>query len=146
MLEVGVALLGAGVAFAAVLRAGPALLGLGRTMVGVLLVGALGEAVGLPTTVLVGALGVLLACFWVALSPARSLRTVPAVDEQGPPVGPRTQPPLRFLTSIPLSERSPLSARWGAAEGDRQSRRASPCGCHRGGGRQSRRGPVRPTA
>ena len=49
----------------------------GAVPIGAFIGGMLGEALGLPTTVLVGALGVLLAFLWVALSPARSLRSLP---------------------------------------------------------------------
>ena len=54
----------------------------GAAPIGAFVGGMLGEALGLPTTVLVGALGVLLAFLWVALSPARSLRSLP---EPAPP-------------------------------------------------------------
>ena len=44
---------------------------------GAVLGGALGEAIGLQATAAVAGLGVLLAFLWVALSPARSLRSLP---------------------------------------------------------------------
>ncbi len=66
----------------------------GAVPVGAFVGGALGEAVGLRATVLVGALGVLLAFLWVALSPARSLRSLPAESEPSPPAdSSRTMPP-----------------------------------------------------
>lgn len=46
--------------------------------VGSLLGGGLGEAIGLSTTLAVGAVGVLLASLWLLLSPIRSLRELPA--------------------------------------------------------------------
>jgi hypothetical protein len=67
----------------------------GAVPIGAFVGGALGQAVGLPTTVLVGALGVLLAFFWVALSPARSLRTLPAADEPGASEGAAGHPTAR---------------------------------------------------
>ncbi len=72
----------------------------GAVPIGAFVGGMLGEALGLPTTVLVGALGVLLAFLWVALSPARSLRSLPepapppdqVPESRGPagPAGPRS--------------------------------------------------------
>jgi predicted MFS family arabinose efflux permease len=57
----------------------------GTAPLGALLGGVLGEAVGLRATAVVAGLGVLLAFLWVALSPVRSLRTLPTEAEPSAP-------------------------------------------------------------
>jgi MFS family permease len=56
---------------------------LGAALVGSLLGGLMGNSIGVRTTLVVGALGSLLSTLWLAMSPIRPLRTVPA-----PPVEP----------------------------------------------------------
>ena len=57
---------------------------LGPPLVGALAGGALGDALGLRATVLLGAVGQLVPCLWLYLSPVRSLRQPPA--NRPPPV------------------------------------------------------------
>jgi MFS family permease len=57
---------------------------LGPPLVGALAGGALGDALGLRATVLLGAVGQLAPCLWLYLSPVRSLRQPPA--DRPPPV------------------------------------------------------------
>ena len=52
--------------------------------IGALVGGFLGEFIGLRPTLLVGALGSLLAIFWVYFSPVRALREVPDSAEEAP--------------------------------------------------------------
>ena len=58
----------------------------GTAPLGAVLGGALGEAIGLRATAVVAGLGVLLAFLWVALSPVRSLRSLP-VEARAIPAG-----------------------------------------------------------
>jgi predicted MFS family arabinose efflux permease len=65
----------------------------GTVPLGAFLGGVLGEAIGLRALGVVAAVGVVLAALWVALSPVRSLRTLPEAQpgpEDGPPAGPVT--------------------------------------------------------
>jgi predicted MFS family arabinose efflux permease len=54
----------------------------GVTPFGALAGGLLGSTIGLRPTLLIAALGVLLAFAWVAASPVRPLATVPEAAEQ----------------------------------------------------------------
>jgi len=56
----------------------------GAPVVGALLGGALGEAIGLRPTLVVGALGQVLPALWLIFSPVRSLRTHPAPVKDAP--------------------------------------------------------------
>jgi predicted MFS family arabinose efflux permease len=58
----------------------------GTAPLGAVLGGALGEAIGLQATAVVAGVGVLLAFLWVALSPARSLRSLTAEPDSATPV------------------------------------------------------------
>jgi predicted MFS family arabinose efflux permease len=57
----------------------------GTIPIGSLVGGALGEAVGLRPTLVVGAAGALLALLWVLFSPVRSLREPPAFAQEPAP-------------------------------------------------------------
>jgi MFS family permease len=57
----------------------------GPALVGALVGGASGDALGLRTTVLLGAVGQLVPCLWLYLSPVRSLRWLPPPPEGPPP-------------------------------------------------------------
>ena len=48
---------------------------------GALLGGVLGEAIGLPSTLVVGTLGVAFAAVWLLLSPVRAVREAPSAAE-----------------------------------------------------------------
>jgi MFS family permease len=54
--------------------------GLGAVVVGSLLGGVLGERIGVPATMVVGACGGVLAFVWLLLSPLRTLRELPQVN------------------------------------------------------------------
>jgi predicted MFS family arabinose efflux permease len=60
---------------------------LGAAMLGALTGGILGEYVGLRLTMVVGALGILLASLWLLLSPVRTLRELPAPVPEPAPAG-----------------------------------------------------------
>jgi predicted MFS family arabinose efflux permease len=55
----------------------------GGAPLGALLGGALGEAVGLRMTLVLGAVGMLLAVPWIVMSPLRSLRELPESADAG---------------------------------------------------------------
>jgi len=56
----------------------------GALPIGALLGGALGGVIGLPLTLVVAELGMLLAFLWLLLSPVRALRVLPTIDQARP--------------------------------------------------------------